>query len=210
MSREKEDTLLYSNAVKLDFIPLYDVAFDSRFQIRIGLEYEKYISKNSSSTCYLDAGLYDRYDFIKYYGFFSQNQGMYSIQQRVSVTGFHLLPGYNYYFYTFRRNQNRRFFSSAVLDFGYYHKILSSLNTLTSVTEGNRYSQMKFGAGIGLGFKNSFGKHLFYELKTSMFAKLYNYISESGRNSIRSLDAQWTSPNYNFWWISNIKIGYAF
>ena len=39
---------------------------------------------------------------------------------------------------------------------------------------------------------------------------IFNSVSDNGRLPIKSLDAQWTSTNYNFWWISNLKIGYAF
>lgn len=198
------------NFIKLDFVPLYDVVFDSHFQLRIGVEFEKQVSKKSSAICYLDAGIFDKYDFIKYYDFFSQNQGLYSVNQKVSVSGFHLLPGYNYHFYAFKKKPNRKFFTSVLGDFSFYHKKISTVNTSTLEESGDKYNQFKFGMGLGVGFKNTFRKHFMYELKTSMLTKVYNYVSEEGRNPIRAMDAQWASPNYNFWWISNIKIGYVF
>ena len=209
-SQDIRDSSSYKNSVRLDFVPLYDDFFDTRVQIRAGGEYERSISERSAVSAYLDLGLYDKYDYIKYYNFFGQNQGMYSEKQRVSIIGFHFIPGYSYFFYTFRKKPNRKFFSSALVDCGYYHKSISYSNTLTSDGSSDSYDQMKVGAGLGVGFKNNFGKRLFYELKTSIVALLYNHVSKAGFSAIRALDAQWTSADRNFWGTSNIKIGYAF
>src|SRR4051812_20988033 len=93
---QKNDTITHKSSVKLDFVPLYHVILDNRVQIRAGLEYERYLHRKQSVACYLDMGLYDKYNFIKYYDFFGQNQPIYSISQKVSIAGFHLLPSYNY------------------------------------------------------------------------------------------------------------------
>ena len=209
-SQEKSDSLFQKHSVKLDLVPLYYDLFDSRMQIRLGAEYERYLQKRSSVSCYLDVGLYDKYDFIKYYDFFSQSQGMYSIQQKVSIIGFHLIPAYNYYFYTFKKRPNRKLISGIVMDLSYYHKKTAVYNTLTTVRSDDRYDQARFGMGVSFGFKNSYRKHFFYELKTSLVTGVYTYISKADRNPIKSLDAQWTNPDYNLWWISNIKMGYVF
>src|SRR4051812_7042683 len=89
-AEEKSDSLQYKNSISIDVIPFYHVLFDTRIQIRIGAEYERVLSKKSFISGYLDIGLYDKYNFIKYYDFFSQNQDMYFIQQKVSIAGFHL------------------------------------------------------------------------------------------------------------------------
>ncbi len=209
-SQEKPDSLFHKKFIKLDLLPLYYDFFDNRVQIRIGAEYERYIFKKSSAACYLDIGLYDKYKFIKYYDFFNQQQGMYSIQQNVSIIGFHLIPSYNYYFYNSKKKTNRRFFSGAVIDFGYYHKKLAYYNSKTLDSYSDSYNQKKLGVGLSLGYKNQYGKHVFIEIKTSLLTKIFNYVSEDDRILIKSLDAQWTSSNYNFWWITNLKIGYVF
>lgn len=209
-SQEKTDSLIRPNAIKLDLVPFYHVFFDNRVQIRTGIEYERTLSKKSGIAVYLDIGLYDKYEFIKYYDFFSQNQGLYSIRQDVSIVGFHLLPSYNYYFHLFKKYPQERLFLSLVSDLGYYHKKTEQHNTLTSENQTTSFDQTKIGSGLGVGFKNQYGPHIFIELKTILIARLYNHLSANGQNSIKSLDAQWTSPNYKLWWISNIKIGYAF
>jgi len=208
-TQEHSDSLANKNSVKLDLIPFYHVLFDNRVQLRIGLEYERYVFTRSSVSCYLDIGLYDKYNFIKYYDFFNQNQGMYSIQEEVSIAGFHLLPSYNYYFHGAGKKKGERYFFGAITDVGYYHKNMHNYNTLTLDSHAATYNQTKLGMGLSLGFKNNYGNHIFLELKTSLLTKLYNSTT-SGLNQIKSLDAQWTSTDYNFWWISNLKIGYAF
>ncbi|NVO03930.1 MAG: hypothetical protein HXX09_14630 [Bacteroidetes bacterium] len=209
-SQEKNDSLICKNAVKFDFVPLYYDIFDNRVQLRFGLEYEKYISKKYSLGCYLDIGLYDKYSFIKYYDFFNSNLGMYSIKQDVMIYGFHLLPEFNYYLYTSKRNSKRSFFVGAMLDFGFNKKNLDYFNSQTQSSSHDKYSQTNLGGGVSLGMKNYLGKHFFAELKTSGFIKIFNWVSEENRIPMISLDAQWTSKDYKYWWISNIKIGYAF
>ncbi len=209
-SQVKPDSLIHKNFVKIDLAPLYYDLFDNRVQIRTGVEYERYVFNHSSISCYLDMGLYDKYKFIKYYNFFNENQGMYSIQQNISIIGFHLIPGYNYYFFNSRKKANRCFYAGALMDFSYYQKEFEYFNSQTSEKYSDSYNQKKTGIGLGIGYKNQYGKHLFVELKTSLLTRIFNYISATGRTSIKSLDAQWTSTNYNFWWITNLKIGYAF
>ena len=209
-SQEKPDSTVQLNSVKLDLLPLYYVFFDNRVQIRAGLEFERYILKKSSLSCYLDLGLYDKYKFIKYYNLFNENEGLYSIQQDITIKGFHLLPGYNYYFYRSKKKDTHKAFVGCMLDFGYYQKGIAYYNSLTRESYTDTYNQKKLGIGLSLGVKNNFGKHFFAELKTSLFTKIFNYISLDEKPLMKSLDSQWTSTDYNFWWITNIKIGYAF
>jgi len=191
-------------------LPLYYDFFDNKVQIRAGLEYEKFIKKNISISGYLDLGVYDKYKFIKYYNFFNENQGFYSIQQDVTVKGFHLIPGINYYFHRLQKSSNRSLFGSAMIDFGFYQKIFAYLNSNSLENYSEKYNQKKLGAGIGIGIKSDFGSRFFIELKTSIFTKFFNSLSKDGKSQMKSLDAQWTSTNYKFWWITNLKIGYAF
>jgi hypothetical protein len=209
LSQEKNDSLNFKNSIKLDLIPLYYDFFDSRVQVRIGAEYDHNISNNSFVSCYLDAGLYDKYKFIKYYDFFNENLGIYSIQQDISIIGFHIIPGYSYYFYN-TTDKQINLFAGAIMDFGYYHKEFESFNSQTLERNSNNYNQKKLGIGLSLGFKNYIGTHIFIELKTSLSTKIFNLISKDERTPIKSLDAQWTSTDYKFWWITNLKIGYAF
>ena len=158
----------------------------------------------------MDIGLYEKYNYIKYYDFFNQNQGLYSIQQKVSITGFHLLPSYHYYFRSFKKKFIDKFFAGAIVDLGHYKKNLDYFNTLTTGRYSDSYKQTRLGLGLSLGFKHNYQKRIFLELKTSLITKIMNHISEKDGTPIMALDAQWTSTNYNFWLVSNIKMGYAF
>lgn len=209
-SQENKDSIYLKNSLKIDLLSMYNTFFDNKVQIRIGAEYEKLIQKNSSISCYLDIGVYDKYNFIKYYNFFNENQGMYSVKQNVTVKGFHLLPAYNYFFYNSKKNNERYAFVSAMLDFSCYKKNFSYLNSQTLETDKNSYNQKRTGIGLGLGVKNNLGKHFSIELKTAFFTKIFVYISNIDKQTIRPMNSQWNSQNLNFWWINNLKIGYVF
>jgi hypothetical protein len=208
-SQEKIDSLNHNQSLKLDLLPLYYDFFDTRVQIRAGIEYERNISENSSLSCYLDMGLYDKYKFIKYYDFFNEHLGMYSVQQNISIFGIHLIPGYNYYFFT-TKDKQISLFAGVVTDFSYYHKEFEYFNSQTSDKYSNSYNQKKLGAGLSLGLKNYVGTHVYIEFKTSLLTKIFGSLSKKEGIPIKSLDAQWTSLDYKLWWITNLKIGYAF
>lgn len=208
-SQTKSDSLIYKNAVKFDLVPLYDDLFDSKMQARIGIEYERNLTKKSALDCYLDVGLYNNYEFIKYYNFFTP-PAMYTLNQKVSISGFHLIPAYHYYLFISKKESERSLFAGSLMDFSYYHKSLRTKNTATSETSNEQYNQSKLGVGLSVGCNFFVSKHFFIELKTSVVTKLFNKLSVDGKNEMMSLDAQWTSANYKFWWITNFKIGYAF
>jgi|GEM_PF-3158828 len=209
-AQEKSDTTFFRNAFKLDVIPLYFNFFDTRVQYRAAVEYERYLTNNISLGCYLDAGTYDKYKYIKYYNFFNENEGFYAIEQRVTTHGIHLLPNFNYYLLNPMGNPGRSCYASAMLDFSHYWKQVNYANSLTGKQYSDNYQQSRLGFGLGVGLKEYFAKHLFFEIKTSLFTRIYEHVSQDDRVSIRALDAQWTSHNYQFWWISNLKFGYAF
>jgi hypothetical protein len=205
-----EDTSLHKNSIKIDLIPLYYDFFDYRDQIRAGFEYERFLSPRSSLACALDAGLFDKYIFIKYYDFFNQQGGMYSVKRDVKISGFHLMPGYNYYFLRSKKNPMSSIAAGGIIDFHYYLKKLNTSNSQTSEETSNTYNQTTMGAGIGIAATYGFGSHWFIELKTYMLAKIFNTVSLKTMEPIKPLNAQWTAKENDLWWFSNIKIGYAF
>ncbi len=205
-----DDSTSYKNSIKLDIVPFYFDFFDIRQQIRIGVEYEHVINKKSFASFYLDAGLYDKYIFIKYYNFFNEGQGMYSIKQNVTIKGFHLKPSYNYSVIFIGKKKHLGIFISSNLDFNYYEKEFDSYNSMLQIKTEDSYHQFKMGIGFGMGVKYLLSKHLFVELKTSINTKLFRIISKNNVNEIKSIDAQWINSNNQFWWVSEMKIGYAF
>jgi hypothetical protein len=208
-AHEKQDTLLYKNAIKFDFVPvLYDVAY--YHQLRVGLEYERNINPNTFVSCNVDAGIYNEYSFTKYYDFFNQNQGLYYVQQNVLVKGFHILPAYNYYMLQSKRKLNQGVYAGVILDFHYYNKALDTFNSHTSEKANEKYFQTKLGMGFCIGAKYDFTKHFFAELKTTFLVKLFKYTSAENKNEISPLNAQWVDSKTKVWWVSNVMIGYAF
>jgi hypothetical protein len=209
-AKEQSDSTKHRNNIKLDFVPLYNVFFDSQIQIRGGFEYERILNPKLSFTDYVDAGLFNLYDFYKYYDFFNEHQGMYYTKQHVSITGFHELPGLNYKLYQFKKRTRWSVFMGAMADFSYYQKHFSDYNSKTGETSNNICHQTRIGIGVGVGVKFKISKRFFAEAKTSFFTSLYSHINKDNVNPMEAFDAQWTSPDYKFWSVSNIKIAYAF
>lgn len=204
------DTSAFKNAIKLDLFPLYYDFFDYRDQIRAGIEYERKINYRSFAALYMDIGVFDDYTFIKYYDFFNQNQGMYSVEQKAIIKGIHIQPSYNYIFFRSKKKPNHGVFAGSIIDFHCYKKNLETYNSQTSEKSNYRYNQLKMGLGLHMGAKYAFNRHFFAEVKTSLYVKIYYHISVQFVNPVMPLNAQWTDSKYNFWWVSNLKIGYAF
>jgi hypothetical protein len=205
-----KDTSIYKNVIKIDLIPFYYDVFDYRQQIRVGLEFERRINPKSSVSCNIDAGMLDKYSFTKYYDFFSQQQGMYSVRRDVTINGFHIMPGYNYYLLRSAKKPLPGITAGGVIDFHYYLKKLDCSNSQTLEATANIYNQKTMGAGISTGAAYGFGTHWFAEIKTCLLVKIFNSVSLQNMESVKPLNAQWTDKKNNFWWFSNIKIGYAF
>ncbi len=200
----------YKNTVVLDVVPFYYDFFDYRQQIRLGIDYTRQFQPRWFLSTALDVGLFDDYTYIKYYDFFNQNQGFYSITQDASISGFHLLPSYNYYFFQSKRKQGQGFYGGGVLDMNYYRKKLQSTNSQTQESNSDVVHQFRTGLGVDLGVKYFMGHHFFAEVRSMFFCKAFLYNSNKNTNKIMSLNSQWTSNNRNFWLLTSVQFGYAF
>jgi len=208
-AQNTSDSVENKSIVKLDLVPFYNDLFDSRVQARVGLEYERLLSPDLSVSGYLDIGLYDQYTFTKYYNFFNENQGFYYTQLEVKIKGYHLLPACNYYYYQSADLKWKGYFSGQS-DLSFYHKNLEYRNSLTAESYSDTYNQIRLGIGLGPGIQRWIGKKFCIDFRTSLFFRLFNTLSKEDYIPLKSLDAQWTSNNYKSWWITNLKVGYAF
>jgi hypothetical protein len=204
------DSSQKKNAIKLDLVPAYYDFFDYRKQIRVGLEYERTLNQKAFISSDIDIGLFDEYTFCKYYDFFNQNQGTYFIRQDATIKGFHLIPAYNYYLFRSKKKPNQGVFAGGLVEYRFYQKKLDIYNSQTFEKTSEKYKQTTLGAGVQVGVKYSFGKHFFLGFRTSFTMKILNHISEKDVNEIKALNAQWTDSKNRFWWVTNLKVGYAF
>jgi hypothetical protein len=207
--KANKDSLSLKNSFKLDLMSVYYDFFDNRVQIRAGFDFERKINLKSFISYHLDIGIYDKYIFRKYYDFFNQNKGMYSIEQNVVIKGFHFIPGYYCYILQSKRKPSQGLFLGGNADLNFYRKKLKSNNSQTSESFTQRYNQSKLALGLSLGYKYKIYHHFFVELQTSMFATVFKKLSDEKMNPIKPLIAQWNDQNYNYWWMSEIKICYA-
>lgn len=198
------------NVVKLDIIPLYYNFFDYRKQRRVGIEYEREIKRASFLGCYLDLGLYDDYSYTKYYDFFNQAQGIHYIKQDVVIKCIHILPSYMESATNDRDKNGFMLKMGCVGDFQCYHKDISIRNSLMNETSHLKYNQYRIGVGPGASLYYPLNGRISLEVRTSFIVEFFVKSTAENVSEIRPLDAQWAEKNYTGWWISNIKIGYAF
>ncbi len=198
------------NSFAIDVIPFYYDFFDYRDQIRIGIDYTRQFKPHWVLSTALDIGLFDKYTYIKYYDFFSQGSGFYSVTQNAAVSGFHLQPSCNYYFCQSKKKLGQGFYGGGVLDLNYYRKKLESLNSQTLESSSEIKNQFRTAVGIDVGIRYYMGHHFFAELKSTFFCKLFLLASDNNINSVALLNAQWSSVNKNFWLLTNLQFGYAF
>lgn len=208
-SFENPDSSEHNRSVKLDLIPFYNDFFDSKIQARIGAEFDCNINRKFFFSGYLDIGLYDKYKYVKYYDFFNETTGLYSIDHNISIYGIHILPGINCKMFHFKKERNS-VFSGLISDVSFYRKHLYVINNNTQENYSVNYNQIRIGTGVSLGSKYYFTDRFYTEIKTSFLFNDISRLSSDYTTPIRSLDALWTSSNYLYWWLLNIKIGYAF
>ena len=207
---EKKDTTFLHNSSSVDLFPLYYNFFDYHKEIRVGISYDRYFKNHWLASVAIDCGMFNDYTFTKYFDFFNQHGGYYYIKQDIKITGFHLIPSGNYYLWQSHKKNQQGLYAGMIADFNYYNKNLTEFN---SQTEGNNHQQshqFRIGGGIKIGVKIFVGKHFFTEIKTSFLGKILLTSSSGTVTSIRPLNAHWTDANQNFWWVSNLNIGYAF
>lgn len=209
-AQEYRDSITLKNAIKLDLFPLYYDFFDYRDQIRAGIEYERKINKKSFAALYTDMGMFDNYSYRKYYDFFNQNQGLHYVEQKVIIKGIHLQPSYNYYLFKSMKKNNQGVFAGGIMDFQFYKKNVETYNSQTLERSSYLYNQSRIGLGMQMGVKYAFFRRFFAEVKTSLYIIIFYHISSEVMNPVKPLNAQWTDSKYNSWWVSNLKIGYAF
>jgi len=199
-----------TNSVSIDLIPLYYDFFDYHMQIRIGVDYAFQFKKHWFADAAIDCGLFDDYTFTKYYNFFNQPPGYFSIMHTVKVTGFHFMPSCNYYFWQSKAKSGQGIYGGIILDINYYHSKDGCYNSQSAESITTIVNQFRCGSGLSLGIKYYMGHHFFAEARTSFFARVIFATSDKSVNAIKPLNSQWTNANENLWWISNLKFGYAF
>jgi len=206
----QKDTVTFRNALKIDLVPVYYDFFDTRKQIRLGIEYERQLNEKSFAAIGADFGMFDHYTYIKYYDFYNQGPGLYSVETIVKNLGFHLLPSYNYFLWKSRNNNNTGLFAGCIIDFHLYQKILNSTNELNATGYTEKYFQTRMGAGLSLGGRFGMGRHFFADFRSSLLGKLFRTTSINNVPQIKPLNAHWTNRKYTLWWVTSLNISYAF
>jgi hypothetical protein len=207
---QAKDSIQNKNSFSIDLIPLYYDFFDYHMEIRGGIDYARQFKKHWLADAAIDCGMFDEYTFTKFYNYFNQPPGYYSIMQKVKITGFHLMPSCNYYVWQSKAKPGQGVYCGVILDVNYYHSRDRSYNSQSAESSLKNTNQFRTGAGLSLGVKYYLGHHFFAEARTSFFGKVIYATSDKTINKIKALNSQWTTADGNFWWTSNLKFGYAF
>ncbi len=194
---------------KLNFLSLYNVMFDSKHEIRAGVEFEYLQSDKFSWFAYLDAGMYDRYDYYKYFDFFNETVGLHYRKKTVTTYGVNLVSGINYDLPVFKKTKSVKFYISPLLDLNIYHRTLNTTFSNASLTIKDKQFQFCSGLGIAGGIMIRLSNSFFVEVKTNATMLIYRTITKEEK-IISALHAQWATANHRFWGLSQIQLGYAF
>jgi hypothetical protein len=209
VSQTPGDTITAKHTLSVDLVPLYNVFFDSRNQTQFGAEWDYRISDVDFLSLYCHFGQYDNYNFYKYYDFFSEETGLYFSRQKVKVSGFHIVPGYNRVVFQIR-NEGNEIFAGLLSDFSFYKKTKETYNSLSGSQSAYTYYQTRLGIGPTIGVRSKISGRITIELKSAFATRLFMRLTETDQVPITAKNGLWTSRNGLFWWTGNIKIGYVF
>jgi hypothetical protein len=202
--------ILIRHSIKVDLVPFYSVLFDTRKQVRVGIEYQVENYKKHFWGVHLDAGMYDDYTYFKYYDFFNQNTGLYFKQQDVKAYGFHLMPAWHYRLAKCGSNKKVQCHIGVTADINAFEKIVKNYHSQTS--EKNRYTfkQGRVGLGVHGAAAWRLASYFRMELKTILVARVFMLQSESGMKDIKPYKALWFDDRQRFWLIPQLSVCYDF
>lgn len=197
------------NAIKIDLQSVYYTIFDTRKQLRIGLEYERKINNKVSYFTHLDFGIYDHYTFNKIYDFFGTNGGPFIDQTMVKTSGFHWLEGIQY---VIKKSKKNNFFISSglLLDLNYFDR----KTEFTSYNSNNNFithtNQFRIGIGPQIAFKKKIYNDLYFEFRQALIFNTLTLINKENSNFIEPHKAFGFNKKQNFWLTSMFNILYEF
>ncbi len=202
------DTIPEKKQIKLDVVSVYYSLFDVREQIRIGIEYEHGFNKKWNMNYHLDFGVFDRYQYNKYFQFFPNNTNGYKEQTDVTTFGFHFLYGLKYKFKT--SSKKLRPFVGLLSDFNFFNKKSVKYNTLDHSTEKSKYQQYRIGLGPEIGMSFKLYKRICIEMKTAMLLKLFSFKTKDDSPMIKPHKALWYDVYHSYWIIPRLNVCYEF
>ncbi len=202
-------TVEYKHAVKINLMNINEFIVNLNKQV-IGLEYEYALTKRTSISIDVDAGLFNRYEYIKYYSFFQNKSELPYTRTTLKTIGFHISPQYNYYIFSIQNTPGTGLFINGSFDYFLYKNNLDYFDSRdASKSFDKSYYSSQFALGLGSGFQYLFFKRIALVFSVDMYYKLIDFTSLEGVKSV-SYNADWKSENSNFWTVFKLKIGYTF
>lgn len=196
-----------ASSIKLDLVSVYYTFFDVRKQLRFGVEYQPATYRKITPVYHLDAGLFDRYKFNKYFDFFNTSGGMYHIETNVRTIGFHFISGIKY---NVKPALNKKYtlFLSIQNDLNCFKKDIQTQNSKTYASTKDSENQIRMGLGPEMGLYCHLKNKFSLELKTAFFLKLFTLKSKQDSPDIKPYKAVWYDTYHTFWIIPRINICY--
>lgn len=211
MTNGQNDSLnsFKKNIIQINLVSLPPL-FNNLNQKWLGLEYQRNISRDFSSTLMTDFGKFQDYTFTKFHDYFDENQGFSYTTEEVRISGYHIIPSAKYI--VLRPIQKSHFDIYVSMKFDYYQYFMKKkvFDSYSNKTDRFKISTYRFNIGGGAGVQYIAFSRLTVDLNISIFSKIY---SNSSKNNIKELYPQnsfWKSSNNSSWATINLMLGYAF
>lgn len=197
------------NIIKINFIPVIP-ALSGQSQQWVGIEYQRYINTRISVSLLINTGIFEDYNYKKYYDFFNQHQGFSYTQRDVKTTGYDLIPAVNYYFLRSSLKPGQGLFAGGKIDINQYFKKSSTYDSQTGSTNNFQFTQTRIGIGLSAGGQYIAWSRLSLGMDLSLFFRVLENKSMPDQLSIPPINAFWKTDEDTMWATVQIMIGYAF
>lgn len=191
----------------LDLVSSYNTFFNSRNQVRFNLGREFHHAQKGFLTISIDAGVFDKYKFIKYYDFFNSTQGYYSVNTTVLVKGIHVQPGLNYPVVQSKKYFAKGIYLGVLSDVSFYRKSKHVIDYSTLENFYAKGNQLRLNLGISSSLKYPLYHKWHLTIQTAMNRSLLNIVS-SKQIETKPLNAHWVDQSNRFSWFTNVRICY--
>lgn len=193
--------------VFIDLISSYNTFFNARNQVRFNIGREFHLTKKGFLSLSIDAGVFDKYKFDKYYDFFNSTQGYYTVSTNVLIKGIHIQPGYNYPIVQSKKHFAKGFYIGVIGDVSFYRKSKHVLNDKTLEHFYANGNQVRVNMGLSSSLRYPVYKKWHVTLQTSMNRKVLSLVT-SNELETKPMNAHWVHRDNKYSWCSNLRVCY--
>ena len=201
-----KDTL-NRKVVFIDLVSSYNTFFNARNQVRFNLGREFHLAEKGFLSLSIDAGVFDRYKFDKYYDFFNSTQGYYSVSTNVLIKGIHIQPGFNYPIVQSKKHFAKGVYIGVLSDVSMYRKSKHVIDNRTLEHLYAKGNQLRVNIGLSSSLKYPLYRKWHLTLQTAINRNMLKVLSLNEIET-KPLNAHWVDQMNRFSWFTNFRICY--